>query len=325
MYRLVVTLIWAVLLFSGYWFAASQVLLSGPDRAAGVLARDGVDLRYGSVATTGFPARFEMAVTDVELAHADWTWRGARLDVQADSLRPLAVNVTLPQEQTLRFAGQTLRVTSEDWQAEASVRPTARLSFDSGSLRMGRTEVMSDDGWQLALRRLDATLDLVGDQGARYDARIVAEDIALPDVLRDRIDPQGLLGAQVASLSGAGRMTLSRPLDRNLQGRFPDVDRLALEDLRIAWGPVTAQMAGEIAVDAAGIPTGQITLQTRQWKAVVDLLIAADVIDAGIAETVTRLAGFMADADGMLTIPVAFQDGVTLVGLVPVGPAPRLR
>lgn len=325
MYRLAVTLIWAVLLFSGYWFAASHLLQSVPDRAVGLLAREDVDLHYGSVATTGFPTRFELAVTDVELVSADWTWRGAGLDVQADSLRPLAVNVTLPQEQTLRIAGRTLRVTSEDWQAEASVRPTARLAFDRGSLRMGRTEVMSDDGWELALRRLDATLDLVGDQGARYDARIKAEDITLPGVLRNRIDPQGLLGAQVTLIEGRAQVTLARPLDRNLQGRTPDLDSLALENLQIDWGPVTAQMAGEIAVDAAGIPTGQIMLQTQQWKTVVDLLIAADVIDAGIADTVTRLAGFMADADGMLTIPVSFQDGVTLVGLVPVGPAPRLR
>lgn len=325
MYRLVVTLIWAVLLFCGYWFGASQLLQAGPDRAAGVLARDGVDLRYGSVATTGFPAQFELVVTDVELAHSDWTWQGARLDMKADSLHPLAVNVTLPQEQTLRIAGQTLRVTSEDWQAEASVRPTARLSFGSGSLRMGRTEIVSDDGWQLGLRRLAATLALVAGQTASYDARIEAEDIVLPAALRNRIDPQGQLGPQIALVSGMAELTLAQPLDRNLQGRLPDLDRLALDDLRLAWGPVTAQMAGEIAVDAAGIPTGQITLRTRQWETVVDLLIAADVIDAGIADTVTGLAGFMADADGMLTIPAAFRDGVMLLGPVPVGPAPRLR
>lgn len=325
MYRLVVILIWAAVLFSGYWFAASYLLQSGPAQAAAVLARDGVGLRYGSVTTTGFPARFDVAVTDVELVHADWAWQGPRLDVQADSLRPLAVNVTLPQEQTLRFAGQTLRITSEDWQAEASVRPTARLAFHSGSLRMGRTDVISDEGWQLALRRLEASLDLVGDQGARYAARIMAEDIALPEQLRGRIDPQGRLGARVALIEGRAQVTLARPLDRNLQGRMPDLDNLELENLQIDWGPVTAQMAGEIAVDAAGIPTGQITLRTRQWQTVVDLLVTAEVIDDGIARTVTRLAGFMADADGMLAIPISFQDGLTLVGPVPVGPAPRLR
>ncbi|WP_019955887.1 DUF2125 domain-containing protein [Yoonia vestfoldensis] len=325
MSRLIAILIWAALLYSGYWVAASQLLQAGPDRAAVRLADDGVDLRFGSVATTGFPARFDTRLTDVRLAHAGWSWQGARLDVQADSLRPLAVNVTFPHDQTLVIAGQTLRVTSEDWQADASVRPTARLAFDRGSLRMGRTDVLSDAGWHLGLARFDASLALVGDHSARYDARIEAEDIALPAGLRDQIDPAGRLGAQVAAIRGIARLTLARPLDRNLQGRFPDLDHLMLDDLRIDWGPVTAEMSGEIDVDAAGLPTGQIMLRTRQWETMVDLLVAGDVIDAGIARTVTRLAGFMANADGMLDIPVAFQDGVTLVGLVPVGPAPRLR
>ncbi len=325
MYRLTMILIWGLLLFSGYWFAGAQLVQTGADRAARLLADQGVDMQVGSVATTGFPAQFATTVTDVQLVHADWAWQGAAVDVQADSLRPFAVNLTFPTEQTLRIAGQTLRATSEDWQAEASVRPTARLAFDRGSLRMGRTEIVSDDGWQLGLRRMAATLALAPGQTARYDARIEAEEISLPAVLRNRIDPQGQLGVQVTSVRGAAQVGLARPLDRNLQGRVPDVDHLALDNLQINWGPVTVQMSGDVAVDAAGVPTGQIMLRTRQWATVVDLMIAADVIDARIADTVTRLAGFAADAEGMLEIPVAFQDGVTLVGGVPVGPAPRLR
>jgi hypothetical protein len=325
MHRLMMILIWATLLFSGYWFAGSQLLQAGPDKAAELLADEGVELRVGSVATTGFPARFDTRLTDVRLVHEAWAWQGARLNVQADSLHPLAVNLIFPEEQVLTIAGQTLRVTSDDWQADASVRPTARLSLDRGSLQMGRTDIVSDKGWTMGLSRLATSLALVGDRGARYDARLDAEDIILPATLRDQIDPQGRLGPEVRSVRGIGRLTLARPLDRNLQGQMPDLTHMALEALRIDWGPVTAEMSGEVSIDAAGIPTGQIMLRTRQWETAVDLLMTAGVIDARVAETITRLAEFMADADGMLSIPVAFQEGVMLVGLVPVGPAPRLR
>ena len=84
-------------------------------------------------------------------------------------------------------------------------------------------------------------------------------------------------------------------------------------------------MSGDIAIDAAGMPTGVIMLRTRQWQTVIDLLITSGTIDAGLAQTVTRLAGFLVDGNGVLNIPLAFQDGIMLAGPMPIGPVPRLR
>jgi hypothetical protein len=172
---------------------------------------------------------------------------------------------------------------------------------------------------------LAATIASAADQEAIYDVTLTADSITFHRLLRDQIDPQGTLGPQLDAVRGAARLTLARPLDRNLQGQLPDLDHIALDDLQIDWGPVTLQMSGDIAIDAAGMPTGVIMLRTRQWQTVIDLLIAARIIDAGLAQTVTRLAGFMVDGDGVLNIPLAFQDGIMLAGPVPVGPVPRLR
>lgn len=323
--RLTKILILAVLLFGGYWFAGSQLLQAAPDRAARLLAAQGVDMQVGSVTTTGFPAKFQTRLGDLRLTHAAWAWQGTGLELQADSLRPLAVNVTLPPEQDLRIAGQSLHITSAAWQIAAALRPSTRLPFDRASLRMGRSEIASEAGWQMGLRALAMTLALAPDQETIYDATLTAEAITFPALMRDQIDPQGQLGPQLDAVRGAARLTLARPLDRNLQGQLPDLDHIALDDLQIDWGPVTVQMSGDIAVDAAGMPTGVIMLRTRQWQIVIDLLIASGVIDAGLAQTVTRFAGFMVDGDGVLNLPLTFQDGVALVGPVPVGPAPRLR
>jgi hypothetical protein len=84
------------------------------------------------------------------------------------------------------------------------------------------------------------------------------------------------------AVRGAARLTLARPLDRTLQGRLPDLDHVALDDLQIDWGPVTLQMSGDITIDAAGMPTGVIMLRTRQWQTVIDLLITSGTIDAGL-------------------------------------------
>ncbi|MFN3663868.1 DUF2125 domain-containing protein [Yoonia sp.] len=313
------------LIYSVYWFAASQVLRAGADKAAVALAEEGIDLRIGAVDTAGFPARFDLALRDVQIAQAGWGWQGAVLHVQADSYNPLAVQLAFPLEQTLVLGGQTLRVTSQDWRADAAVRPNARLSFDRGHVQMGQTIAVSDAGWQMGLAQMHAGLAHVAGTSASYDADLAAERIDLPLVLRDRIDPAGRLGPQVGSVSGNSRLTFARPLDRDLRGVLPDLDHLALHDLRLDWGPVAVAASGDIAIDSAGLPTGQITLRTGQWEILVDVLTSAGVIDTGVASTISRLAGFMADADGVLTVPVTFQDGVMLVALVPVGPAPRLR
>ncbi|WP_322895284.1 MULTISPECIES: DUF2125 domain-containing protein [unclassified Yoonia] len=325
MRRLFWTLIWVALIYSLYWFGVSQLLQTGVQRASAVLAEDGVDLTVGSVTTTGYPARFHTDLRDLRLVHPDWTWQAPQVRLQADSYRPLTVDVTFPQEQIISVAEQELRVSSDDGTAAVTLRPTGMLGLDRASLAITQMQVMSDAGWQLGLGQVTARLVHMGGPDAVYDVDFGVAQVTLPSGLLDQIDPDGSLGAELQSIAGAAHMTLAAPLDRNVQGSFPDIDHLDLRDLQVAWGPVMAEMSGEIAINAAGVPSGQIILRSGQWQILLAVLTRAGVIDERVATTMTRVARFMADADGVLSVPVAFRDGVMLVGPVPVGPAPVLR
>ena len=325
MRRLISLLIWIAALYSGYWFAVAQTLQFGSDKAVEALAETGVDLRFGSVTTTGYPSRFETTVTDLNVGHADWSWQGAQVVFYADSYRPLSITLRLSRDQLLAVAGQNLRISSEEFRSDLSLQPTPQLAFDKGQVILGATRLASDAGWQLDLGALTARLAQSNEGAAVYDADLTAKDLILPAILRDQIDPDAVLGADLRQIIGAAQLTLSDPLDRHLQGRPPSLDHIILHDLQIDWGPLTVALAGAVAFDADGIPEGQITLRTTEWQIVLDILTRAGLINAVATNSVTLLARFMADADGVLSLPFTFQDGITLLGPVPVGPAPRLR
>lgn len=325
MRRLIWGLVWLGLLYSGYWFAVSQILQTGADRAGALLADQGADLTIGSVTTTGYPVRFDTVLHDLHLAGTDWAWHAPQITLQADSYRPLSLGMRFAQDQVLRLADQTLLLGGENWHAHIALRPTPLLAFDAGWLRMGAKTVVSDAGWQFDLGQLAAGLTDAGGLDPSYDAELTAERLVLPAPLRDQIDPAATLGPEIEAITGAARLVFAQPLDRDLQGALPDLDQITLHDLRFDWGSVTLQASGDVAIDSVGIPTGRIDLRSQQWGLLLDFLIAAGLIEPSVRNAITRVAGFMADADGVLTVPLVFQEGMMLVGPVPVGPAPRLR
>lgn len=325
MRRLIWILIWLGLIYSGYWFVVSQALQGAPDRAAAVLAGDGVDLSVGSVATTGYPSQFTTTISEPRLTGPDWTWQGPQMTLRAASYNPLAVAVVLPSQQSLTLAGQNLQVTSQDWQIDVALRPTLDLALDAVQVATGPIAAVSDADWQTQVARLQASLIRQDGQDRSYDADIDLAGLVLPATLAAHIDPTDALGPEIAALNGVGQLVFAAPLDRRLQGRMPMLDRITLDEMQLDWGPVTVNLAGTVTIDAAGLPSGQFTAQTGQWQIVLDVLTQAGVVDTRMAGTITRLAGFMAGADGVLSVPVVFRDGVMLIGPVPVGPAPRLR
>lgn len=325
MRRLFATFLFATVLYSVYWLAVSQAVRIGADQAVRTHADAGSLLQLGSVTTSGYPARFDILVRDPAVVHPDWTWQAAQITLQAQSYRPLTFALELPQNQQLSIAGESVQVTSRTLRAAFALRPHPDLDLVSGQVVMAGLSLGLGEWRQFGLAALEANLVQAAPGSGVYETDLAAAEITLPAAWRARIDPAGQLGETLQQISGGARLTLSAPLNRQRLGRLPDLDQLTLHDLRIEWGPLMLDLSGEIILDAVGVPTGQITLQTGQWQIVVDGLTQAGIITPRISTAISGLAGFLSGSDGILRIPVTFQDGVMLIASVPVGPAPVLR
>ena len=101
-------------------------------------------------------------------------------------------------------------------------------------------------------------------------------------------------------------------------------------NLRLAearWGQLELQAAGEVTVDAAGIPEGEITIKARNWRDILKLAVETGAIPEGFAGSLEDGLSLMSQLAGnpkTLDIPLGLRGGRVLFGPVPIGPAPRL-
>jgi hypothetical protein len=328
--RLIFWVFFVVALYSGYWFVGARAIEQGLTTSIADARQDGWQIDYSALAVTGFPGQFDLRTVEVDMVAADgkWAWRVPSAQVSAPSIQPTHLNVSFPQTQTLRLGDQTLRIESADMQIGAGTKLNTALTFEAAMIEISAATVQSDFGWQVGLDRAHATATFEPDTVASYVLDVDAANLTLPAQLVAQIAPDAALSNTITSIVLDSTVTLDRPLDRfALDGSTspPVIDKISLTALDLMWGDIDLNAEGSLDIDPQGIPDGRITFRTAQWQALIDVLVAVRVIDTSIVPTLSNMAAAMASDDGVLELPVTFRDGFMSMGLLPLGPAPRLR
>ncbi len=328
MRRLTFLVLFLSVLYSGYWFVGARAVAYGAQTAVTQARADGWGLTYAEMNTIGFPSRFDTTVTDFSLSpqDEDWHWTAPFVQVFALSYQPNRVIAAFANDQTLRVGGQTLQITTESLRASAGVAANTALSFDDATVDVSKAQVASSFGWQISAER--ALLAFRAEPAAenRYDAYFDADQVMLPTVIAQRIDPAGALGAALTRAVFDSAVTFDQPLDRHAfdgRGADPKATRFTLRNLTLLWGPVELRAQGAFDIDAQGNPDGRITFRSNQWHEIIDLMVAAGAIDAGIAPTVVNFASLLATEGGVPEFPLVFSGGRMSLGALPLGAAPQ--
>ncbi|MEJ6403269.1 DUF2125 domain-containing protein [Yoonia sp. 2307UL14-13] len=320
------TILVAVLaaIYSGYWFVGSRTLANGIASAQAEIRTSGWDIAYADLSTIGFPSRFDTTVTAPTVAPPDgmWMWQAPFLQIFALSYAPNEVIAVFPDEQTFRMGRQTIAIQSQDLRASAAVKASTALAFRDATVEMDAATATSDAGWAIALNSALIAMRGQEDTENAYDVYADIDELRLPQDAIARIDPDGVLTSTIDNLTIHGAVQFDQPLDRNTAE--PRITGIALSSLNLQWGGLTINGDGAITVDEAGVPEGRVTLKTRQWREMIELLVNAGLIRPGMAGMVTNTAQSLAASDGTLDLPVSFQSGFMSVGPIPLGPAPRL-
>ena len=328
MRRLTFLVILLAALYSGYWFVGARAVAHGATLAISQARADGWNLTYSDMNTLGFPSRFDTTVSDISVEPQDgaWQWAAPFFQVFALSYQPNRVIAAFADDQTVRVGDQTLRITTDGLRASAGVAANTALSFDDAAVEVGAVTVGSDFGWQARVDRALLALRAQPAAENRYDAYFDADQIVLPASIIQQIDPAGTLGAALTRAVFDSAVTFDLPLDRHAfdgRGPAPKATRFTLRNLALTWGPVEIRAQGAFDIDALGNPDGRITFRSDQWREIIDLMIVAGVIDAGLAPTYVTFATALAVDGGMPEFPLQFRNGRMSLGPLPIGPAPR--
>jgi hypothetical protein len=328
MRTLLAIVILAALGWSGWWYLQASLrdraLTAWLEerRAAGWVA-EAADVRV-----TGFPSRVDSIITNLTLSDpaAGWSWTSDELQILSMSWKPQHIIAALPGAQTVATPVTTLTAESDLLRGSVVFKPTTRLELDRSTFEIEGMRVVSDQGWSAMIpKAVLATRQSAGDgaQPFAHDVAFTAEGLALPD-----FPTGGVLPAALDTVRVDTRLTFDRPWDRTtVEADNPVLEEVDIRDLDITWGKLQLRGRGTLGVDAEGYATGKLQLHARNWQEMVEVAERSGALNSTMTGALRAGLGLMARLGGdanSLDVPLDFSDGMTRLGPIPLGPAPRL-
>jgi hypothetical protein len=331
MRKLIALVLVLATLYGGYWFVGRSKIQSRLADAIVQVDAGEMNVTYASLATRGFPSRFDTTVTDlvVEDPTADVRWETPIFQLLALSYQPNNVRAYFPEEQVFVIDGDRYTLFTDEMVASGRVSASAALSVKQAELELLNPRLRTEDGAELALARLFAAMRLTPETTQSYDVFFEARSIVLPENIRKLIDPQSLQSPIIQSLRLDSDLTLSEPIELNgADAGLLSITALSIKEFALVWGEMSVSVIGDVTPDDLGVLDGSITITVRNWQQALDLAVASGVLEDDRIFIVTEIANNFDETPHIpdtLTVTLSIVNGEMALGGFALGPAPLLR
>ena len=334
MLRVLITVIMiAAAAWAGYWFVGQAGVHTGFAKWFDQRRTEGWVADYTDLNVQGFPNRFDTVVTGLTLADPDTglAWDAPKFQINALSYRPNHVIAVWPATQRLATPLAKFDIDSADMRASLVLAPDARLQIDRAALTAQTLVIRPVEGdGQTVLQALRLAAEHVPMQNAAtYRLGLAADGLAPSLPWRETVDPDGSLPETFDAFRADMTVEFDKPWDRGaIEDARPQPRQITLKLAEARWGRLELQAAGALSVDAAGMPTGEITIKARNWREILQVSVAAGALSPGLAGALEDGLSLLSQLSGnpnTLDIPLGFRNGRVMLGPVPIGPAPVVR
>jgi hypothetical protein len=313
-------------LWSGYWFVGARAIEAGAIDWFTTQNASGMIAEYGTLNVAGFPNRFDLTITDVNVGNpvTGVQWRTPLVTVFAMTWKPWHLIAILGSEQRIELSDQSLVITTGDARTSVVFQPTTDLGLSRLSASATQANVVSSLGWTVAADVAELHTRLNPTATNAHDIAIDATNL-VPDAA---LLANTALPAQIAHIRLRATAMFSAPIDRNAADTQPRLTGWRVDEGSILWGNLTVATKGEIAANADGLAEGRIEIAIKGWRLAVPAMVNAGLVKPDVAPTIENLLNAMASQSGdpeTLILPLVFANGRGTLGPLPLGPAPRLN
>ena len=314
---------------AGTWLWARHALEQGVARWRAEQIERGYTVDYRGPSFSGFPFILSVSFEAARVTTPQGlTWQGPPVQGEAKLWDPFTIDLAFPGLHRLSLAdgGETRQADISAESATGRVVLQSDGRVESASIDLGALQLRGDEIEPVALQRLTARLGPLrpGDGDSLEQLDLVAEAIGV------QLPPgRGeLLGDEVARLSfdstliggippGKPETALPAWRDRGGSWRF---HRLAA-----LWGPLDLQADGELQLDQALRPAGELDSRLKGAGAIIDRLSATGKIkpDAALAARLVVAALGRPDSvtgESVLAVPISLRQGMLYLGPIPLFP-----
>jgi len=321
-----------------FWLFMAAELRNGLERWSAARRAEGYQVRFAAFRIGGFPFLLRLDLDrpafGAPAGTVPWVWQGERAVAGMRPWSPWRVEVAVSGVQTLdlMLAGGAATYAGTA-SALGGVLVLAGAWPSAADIHIRDLDLSTADGTErLAIGRADLTgRRFVGrdpdHRAPTLDLRLRAKDVRLP---------RGLslpLGNRVAGLTLAARVLGAvppGPLPRSLAAWRDAGGTVEVTRLATAYGPLSLQGTGTLALDGAMQPVGAFTAKIRGFLETVDALRRRGLVRGRDAVTAKLVLGALArtPADGgtpVIDLAITVQNRTLFAGPVPLVHLPAIR
>jgi hypothetical protein len=312
-------------LWGGYWFVGERGFETAARDWFDTLAASGKVATNSGLEVHGFPNRFDLTVTEPQLADpaSGLGWQAPFFQVLSLSYKPWHVIAAFPPEQRLTLPHEGMIVRSGKLQASVVVKPQPALPLDRFTLIGNTIEADGDRGWVVKAETLQFATRLDESRVNRHEIGLNVTNL-VPDAALMAVFA-GALPSQVGLIRVDAHIGFTGPIDRQALTSPPQIASVELDNLRIEWGQMQVTAQGNVTADAAGFAEGNGVLQLKNWRVALDVAQSMGILSQKDRKLWEQAAMFLAKQSDSLDLPLQFKNGRSFIGPLAVGPAPRLR
>ncbi|WP_187830030.1 DUF2125 domain-containing protein [Siccirubricoccus phaeus] len=310
------------------WFWLTEKLEAGFGQWAALQRSLGRQVAYGPPRRGGWPLAATLEVPALRWSQPEWGLAAEAVMLRLAPPQLGTLEVLLPGRHALRLDRAELPL--------SATALTARMPLEAAL--WPRLLVLEGEGiglGTLSLGSLRMRLETVLAAGAGEPAaslNLVLDRLRLPP---EMLGPAGAaLGPAVEALSLTG--TLSGPLPAGPvrareAARWRDAGGvLTLSALALRWGPLGAEGAGQVRLDAALQPRGAATLRVTGGEAALDAAQAAGAVpprSAMAARLMLRVMSRPAEGGGppQVELPLTLEDRLLMLARLPLLTLPAVN
>jgi hypothetical protein len=315
-------------LWGGYWFVGERGFEAAVRGWFETLQADGKIATNSGLAVHGFPNRFDLTVTDPHFADpaTGVDWQAPFLQVLTLSYKPWHVIFALPNEQRLTLPAEAMTIRSAKLQASVVAKPLPSLPLDRMTLVGDGLEITGDQGWNVTADTLQFATRVDESRSNWHEVGLNVTNLAPDPQLIALFD--GVLPPQLGVIRMDAHLGLSGPIDRTSLHSKARIAAVELKHLQVTWGSLGLSAKGNVIADSVGFAQGEAVLTLENWRVALDVAEKTGILTQDQRKLWERAAQFLSLQSGggdSIALPLAFENGQTRIGPIPIGPAPRLR
>jgi hypothetical protein len=318
-------------LWSGWWFFAAQAIENGVSGWLADRRSEGWQADVAQTRVSGFPVSFDATLTDPALADPQTgvAFTTSALQFSAPAWSPTTVSVYIPSDE-LVLSTPIARYKATAKAAEARLRLRAGTSAEVSELALQSGSWAISGPWGILLGAAGIEMRMLQDaeNHTLYAFNIDAPAFQPGDVPRRALRLPADWPLAFDNLALDMSVRFDKPFDRRtIEEARPQPRRIDLRVAEAAWGKLLIRFAAELDVSDAGIPTGDVAVQARNWQSILEIAENAGVLPGAVRPQLENILAALARGSGnpdAIDVTLALRNGTIFMGFIPLGPAPRL-